>query len=68
MQYTETLSIHTQSPIKRESLTEQTIRAIREAILNGTYSLGQKLPENGVLNTTGSGNGLTGSRLATLVR
>ncbi len=33
------------SPLNRESLTEQTARAIREAILEGTYSLGQKLRE-----------------------
>jgi DNA-binding GntR family transcriptional regulator len=31
--------------IRRESLTDQTAAAIREAILDGTYSLGQKLPE-----------------------
>lgn len=31
--------------IRRESLTDQTARAIREAILDGTYALGQKLTE-----------------------
>jgi len=34
------------SHIRRESLTDQTARAIREAILDGTYALGQKLREN----------------------
>lgn len=32
--------------IRRESLTEQSIRAIREAILGGTYVMGQKLRES----------------------
>src|SRR5215813_7997214 len=31
--------------VVRASLTEQTTRAIREAILDGTYALGQKLRE-----------------------
>src|SRR5579871_1677159 len=31
--------------VRRESLTEQTVRSLRDAILDGTYSLGQKLPE-----------------------
>ena len=33
------------SPLQRESLTERSARAIREAILDGTYKLGQKLTE-----------------------
>ncbi|MCX6620060.1 MAG: GntR family transcriptional regulator, partial [Acidobacteria bacterium] len=32
--------------LRRESLTDQTARAIREAILNRTYALGQKLRES----------------------
>jgi DNA-binding GntR family transcriptional regulator len=32
--------------VKRESLTDQTARGIREAILDGTYALGQTLREN----------------------
>jgi DNA-binding GntR family transcriptional regulator len=34
------------APLRRESLGWQTAREIREAILNGTYSLGQKLRES----------------------
>lgn len=32
--------------VRRESLTDQTSQAIREAILDGTYALGQKLRES----------------------
>ena len=38
------------SPIRRESLTEQTARAIRESILNGTYKPGEKLREADFVN------------------
>ena len=34
------------SPVQRVSMTEQTVRALRNAILDGTYSLGQKLRES----------------------
>src|SRR5258708_3581415 len=34
------------SHVRRESLTDQTARAMREAILDGTYALGQKLRES----------------------
>ena len=39
--------------VRRESLTDQTARAIREAILNGTYKLGQKLREGELENHLG---------------
>ena len=32
--------------VRRESLTERTVKSLRNAILDGTYSLGQKLPES----------------------
>jgi DNA-binding GntR family transcriptional regulator len=38
--------IETATPVKRESLTEQTVRGLREAILDGTFALGQKLRES----------------------
>ena len=36
------------APLKRDSLTEQTARGIREAILSGDYALGQKIRESEV--------------------
>jgi len=41
------------SPVRRESLTDQTVRAIREAILDGTYALGQKLRESELVSRLG---------------
>lgn len=43
----QTAVLKTPSParVRRESLTDQTVRAIREAILDGSYELGRKLRE-----------------------
>lgn len=41
------------SHVRRESLTDQTAQAIREAILDGTYALGQKLRENELVTRFG---------------
>jgi DNA-binding GntR family transcriptional regulator len=41
------------SQVRRESLTEQTARAIRETILDGTYALGQKLRESELVSRFG---------------
>jgi DNA-binding GntR family transcriptional regulator len=35
----------TSTLVRRESLTEQTVKSLRDAILDGAYPLGQKLPE-----------------------
>jgi DNA-binding GntR family transcriptional regulator len=40
-----TLTTSFSTHVRRESLTDQTARAIREAVLDGTYALGQKLRE-----------------------
>jgi len=39
--------------VRRESLTDQTAKAIREAVLDGTYALGQKLPEGELVSRFG---------------
>jgi DNA-binding GntR family transcriptional regulator len=41
-----TACLETPPLVRRELLTEQTAQGIRDAILNGTYSLGQKLRES----------------------
>lgn len=38
------------SSVRRESLTDQTVRAIRDAIFNGEYALGQKLRESDLVS------------------
>jgi DNA-binding GntR family transcriptional regulator len=41
------------SLVQRVSMTEQTVRALRNAILDGTYSLGQKLRESELVSRFG---------------
>jgi DNA-binding GntR family transcriptional regulator len=41
------------SHVRRESLTEQTVRTMREGILDGTYALGQKLKESELVSRFG---------------
>ncbi len=44
------------SAVRRESMTEQTASAIREAVLNGTYRFGQKLRETELSEQLGVSN------------
>ena len=43
------MALATSPLVRRESLTDQTVRGIRDAILDGTYTLGQKLRESELL-------------------
>src|ERR1700759_3748893 len=45
--------IKSSSLVQRVAMTEQTVRALRNAILDGTYSLGQKLRESELVTRFG---------------